>query len=96
MKRLLLPLLAALALPNAVNASPLNTLKFTSKGSVICDAFDKEYLTIDQRNDLLINAYIGFDDNFRATKLTRIKATRNIFNTTILLDLPNKEECLRV
>ena len=96
MKRLLLPLLAALALPTAVNASPyLNTLKFTSKASVICDAFDKEYLTIDQKNDLLIDAYISFDDNFRGTKLTRIKATRNIFSTAILLDLLNKEECLR-
>tara|TARA_B100000886_G_scaffold301885_1_gene231636 strand:+ start:683 stop:1003 length:321 start_codon:yes stop_codon:yes gene_type:complete len=91
MKRLLLPLLALFTFPTVVSASPyLNTLEFNSKVSVICDAFNKEYLTKDQRNDLLIDAYISFDDNYKGTKATRIKSTRNIFSKALY-----KGECLR-
>ena len=64
MKRLLLPLLAALALPTAVNANVRNSIRFDGKYQIVCDAFDKGFLTKDQKNELLIEAYIKYDDNF--------------------------------
>ena len=80
MRKLLIPLLAAIALPTAANAVPRNTIRFDGKKQIVCKAFDKGYLTKDQKNELLIEAYIKYDDNFKGTKYDRKQATREIFS----------------
>ena len=92
MKRLLLPVLVALALPTAVNAVPRNTIRFVGKYQIVCKAFDKGYLTKDQKNELLIEAFIKFDDNYNGTKYARKQATREIF--TGFGNIKNRPECL--
>ena len=64
MKRLLLPLLVTLALPAAANTIR-NSVIFDGKYQIVCKAFDKGYLTKDQKNELLIEAYIKYDDNYK-------------------------------
>ena len=91
MKRLILPLLAALALPTAANAVSRNTIRFNGKKQIVCKAFDKGYLTKDQKNELLIEAYIKYDDNYKGTKYDRKQATREIFYRFGQRDNP---ECL--
>tara|TARA_B100001121_G_scaffold257531_1_gene235823 strand:+ start:208 stop:528 length:321 start_codon:yes stop_codon:yes gene_type:complete len=91
MKRLLLPLLAALALPTAAYANYGNSARFNGKYQIVCNAFDKGYLTKDQKNELLIEAYIKYDDNFKGTKYHKKRAIREIFTS---FGKKNRPECL--
>ena len=91
MRKLFIPLLCAIALPTEANANVKNNVRFEGKYQIVCKAFDKGYLTKDQKNDLLIEAYIKYDDNYIGTKYDRKRATREIFTRFGKKILP---ECL--
>ena len=91
MRKLLITLIAALTLPTAVNANTtLNDVRFNGSYSIVCKAFNKKYLNKNQKNELIIEAYENWNDNFRGDKISRIIATRKIFK----LDRYKKQKCL--
>ena len=76
MKRLLLPLLAALALPLEPIFAFENigtNAELKGKHENTCEAYDRGYLTIEQRDQLLIEAYDSWDEEYKGNRRERFK-----------------------
>ena len=81
-KLLLLVLISFSSIPANATAygNYMDDAKFDGKHSITCKAYNKGYLTKDQKNELLIEAYKNWNDGYNGNKLKRIKATKQIFD----------------
>ena len=89
-KLLLLVLISFSSIPANATAygNYMDDARFNGKHSITCKAYNKGYLTKDQKNDLLIEAYNNWNDGYNGNKLKRIKATESMFR---IVTYKNKE-----
>ena len=91
MKRLLLPLLAALAFPTAsyANLNGIYSAELDGKIDIICDASMRGYLTNEQRDKYLTDSYIKWNDLYVGDKKTRQREMLNTIKWSKKYDYPN-------
>ena len=91
-KLLLLVLISFSSIPANATAygNYMDDAKFDGKHSITCKAYNKGYLTKDQKNELLIEAFNNWNDGYNGNKLERIKATKRRFSKVTYLN----QECM--
>ena len=89
MKRLLLPLLAAFALPLEPSHAFLLERALEGKIYTACEAHKRGYLTSEQRDELLIEAYEHWNDQVDFNRAKRFKIIEEGLNWRKEFKYPN-------
>ena len=89
MKFLLLSLFSLGLLP-VYSSTFVEDIRLNASYTTACTAFDKGYLTEDQKNELIIEAYISWNDEYKGNKKARIAQTQQMFRWA-----GDRRECLQ-